>query len=175
MPNLAGVLLVAVAALSALTGCSGENAGAGTAGTRTAMTETANTCGTSEPTNHPSSCGSTASVRIASEHDADLALVLTNQSYDDPTVSLTVKVDGTTLISEQFDVENQHNFVGCYIAAPPGRHVISVASDSGAELEKPFMLPAVQQRYGLIQYWNNSKKGPGRLDWTFSSKRFAFA
>jgi hypothetical protein len=104
-----------------------------------------------------------------------MVLWVTNQSFDDSEVVLTITIDGTQLIAEQFDVNGQHTFVECFVKAAPGQHVLSVVSDSGAQLESPFVLPKTRPRYGLITYWNHTEDGTGRLTWDLHTRRLTFA
>lgn len=118
--------------------------------------------------------GSVPDIRIVAERQADMKLFVSNQSFDDATVELTVSIDGTELVSGIFDVKNQHNWCEFPAKTSPGQHVVTVVSDTGAELRERFMLPDVGRRYAVINYWYGAEKDHPFFDWQFLSNRPAF-
>jgi len=45
------------------------------------------------------------------EGEPDLVLLVSNQSFDDPAATLTLTIDGQTVVDQEFDVEGQHTWV----------------------------------------------------------------
>ena len=76
----------------------------------------------SPPSRDPAS-GPPADIRVASEEDANLHLWVSNQSFVDDTVHVSVSIDDVDVVSSPFAVEDQHNWVLYPISAPAGPHV----------------------------------------------------
>ncbi len=106
---------------------------------------------------------------------ADLQLWVSNQSFIDDPVHLTVRIDGDLVVDDDFAVEGQHNFVSFPLQLPEGEHVIEVEADTGATLEKTFVTPASgDKRYALVDYWNYGEKKGRHLDWMFQKEPIYF-
>jgi hypothetical protein len=114
-----------------------------------------------------------SAVHIVGEDQADLILSVSNQSFDDEEVHLTVTIDDVTVVDGEFYVEGQHTWVRFPLAVPPGGHEIAATSDSGATLEESFVVPRGTTRYAVIDHW--TEDGAGDLTWQFSRRPFAFA
>ncbi|MGA8846208.1 MAG: hypothetical protein WB471_06295 [Nocardioides sp.] len=113
-------------------------------------------------------------IRIVDEAEADLILYVSNQSFEDDEVRITVAVDGVTVVDDDFAVEGQHNWVQFPLAMPPGPHEVSAESDSGSTLTKSFETPGAEPRYAVIDHWT-TRNGSGDLDWRFQRQPLAFA
>ncbi|WCN80435.1 hypothetical protein [Micromonospora sp. LH3U1] len=114
-------------------------------------------------------------VRLVEEHQADLHLWVSNQSFTDDPVVLTVSIDGTEIVDRRFAVEGQHNFVLFPVQVPPGRHVVRVVSGTGVDVQETFTMPEAGRQYAAIGYVN-SVDGRGRdVDWFIQSTPIAFA
>ena len=105
--------------------------------------------------------------RLVAEDAANLHLWLSNQSFEDPSVRLTVEIDGVRLVDDEFAVEGQHNFVAFPIAVAPGRHHVVVTSDTGARIERTITVPERGDRWAAALFWTGEKGGPDFLDWMF--------
>jgi hypothetical protein len=64
-----------------------------------------------DPSPDPEVTATDAAVRLVDEAEADLVLIVSNQSLDDEEVRLSVMVDGVTVVDGDFDVEDQHNWI----------------------------------------------------------------
>lgn len=106
-----------------------------------------------DPTPDPEVRATDAAVRLVDEADADLTLIVSNQSFDDEEVRLDVTVDGVTVVDDDFHVEDQHNWVSFPLDLPPGGHEVQATSDSGATLRESFEVPRDKPRYAVIDYW----------------------
>jgi hypothetical protein len=84
---------------------------------------------------------SPAAVRVVEESQADLYLWVSNQSFKDDPVVLKVSIDGTEVIAQPFEVEGHHNWILFPLQVSPGRHMLSVTSETGARMFKHFTLP----------------------------------
>jgi hypothetical protein len=106
-----------------------------------------------DPTPHSDVTAADATVALVDEAEADLVLILSNQSLDDEVVRLTVTVDGVTVVDDDFDVEDQHNWVYFPLSLPSAGHEVTAESDSGATLRESFTVPHNETRYAIIEHW----------------------
>lgn len=113
-------------------------------------------------------------IQLAPREDAVLHLWVSNQSFVDDPVDVTISVDGIEIINQPFTVENQHNWVLFPINAPREQHTLSAVSDTGAELEQAFTLPARGRRYAVLDYWNYQNRDGRHFTWHIENKPVAF-
>lgn len=106
-----------------------------------------------DPTPDPEVTATGAAVRLVDDGDADLVLIVSNQSFDDEEVRLKVVIDGVTVVDGDFHVEGQHNWIRFPLGVPPGDHEVTADSDSGATLQESFEVPGDKPRYAVIEYW----------------------
>lgn len=92
-------------------------------------------------------------LRAVDVEETPVVLVVSNQSFDDPDVALTITVDGAPVVAESFPVEGQHTqtFFGLDLA--PGEHTLVIASDTGATVSHAIDLPAGEARWVHVSYW----------------------
>ena len=126
-----------------------------------------------DPTPHREVTTAGAEVRLVERDRADLLLYVSNQSFDDERVRLTVVVDGLTVVDGDFEVADQHNWVRFPLRLSPGRHEITARSDSEAVLEQSFRVPGDARRYAVIDYWTETE-GP-TITWQLTRRELAFA
>lgn len=126
-----------------------------------------------DPQPAPDVASGDAEVRIVDERGADLLLYVSNQSFDDERVRLTVEVDGVLVVDDDFDVEGQHNWVRFALAMPAGDHEVTASSDTGAVLDETFRVPGDQPRFAVLDHWGED--GTADLTWSFHRKPVAFA
>jgi hypothetical protein len=108
--------------------------------------------------------------RTVDRDSADLLLLVGNQSFLDNPVVLTVQIDGVEVVSQPFEVRDQHHSLSFPLRLGPGAHLLRVTSDTGQTLEETFSLPADgSRRYGSIDYYNYADEDGMLLDWYFSS------
>lgn len=158
--------LFAVAALLAVAGCTGPGA---------AVDPPSSPARGSDVSSSASPSSAASAIRIVDEDVADLHLWVSNQSFEDDPVVLTVSIDGTQVVAQAFEVESQHNWILFPIELPPGRHVVTVVSETGAELRRYFTSPGTGRQYASIDYWNDAG-GRGRyVSWLIQSTPIGFA
>lgn len=112
-------------------------------------------------------------VHLVEDDEADLVLHVSNQSFDDEEVNLTILVDGSTVVDGQFHVEDQHNWVTFPLAVDPGLHEVTATADSGTTLRESFRIPQGQVRYAVIDHWG--ERGSAELTWFVRRQPIAFA
>ncbi|WP_157571018.1 hypothetical protein [Nocardioides insulae] len=120
-----------------------------------------------------------ATVRVVGEADADLVLIVSNQSLDDDEVRLTVQIDGLTVVDGDFDTEDQHNWIYFPLSLPSGDHEVIAESDSGSKLAESFNVPRNKKRYAVIEHWTEDDSPDTDdpsvdLTWEFSRQAPAF-
>lgn len=93
----------------------------------------------------------------------EVKLWLSNQSFSDDLVSVSVVIDGEPAFDADLEVKGQHNWIPWEIGGlNPGRHTITARSDTGAELTSSFTLPAGEPRWVVIDYWYDPADPEGR-------------
>ena len=118
----------------------------------------------------------TAQVSIVDEKAADLQLWVSNQSFVDDTVQITIAIDGVELVDRPFAVEGQHNWVRFPVALQAGRHEVVAVSDTGVELRESFTIPETGRRHAVIDYWYYPDDKQGRhFTWHIQKDPLAFA
>jgi hypothetical protein len=109
-------------------------------------------------------------IRVVDLESCDLLLMVSNQSYLDDPVVLTVVIDGVDVVSQPFEVRNQHHFVRFPLRLGPGPHQLKVSSDTGVVLEEQFTLPATGERqHAGIGYYNYADEDGKLIDWNIPS------
>ena len=98
------------------------------------------------------------------EGEPDLVLLVSNQSFDDPSATLTFTIDGQTVVDQEFDVEGQHTWVEFPLDVGPGHHRLVAQSDQGHNWRQDFRLPDGERRWAAVEYW----AGDDHLDRTFT-------
>ncbi|MFG1870767.1 hypothetical protein [Micromonospora arborensis] len=156
------IAVLGVTALLAATGCTGPGG-------------VPNPPAPSAAPTPPSTGPAAPAVRLVEEHLADLHLWVSNQSFRDDPVVLTVSIDGTAIVDRHFAVEGQHNFVLFPVRVPPGSHVVRVVAGTGVDFEERFTMPEAGRRYAAIGYVNAVDDGGRAIDWIFRSTPIAFA
>jgi hypothetical protein len=62
----------------------------------------------------------------------NVTMHISNQSVADPTVGITVSIDGTDVIDGDFEVGSQHTWAAHELSLAPGQHTVIVTSSTGA-------------------------------------------
>lgn len=115
-----------------------------------------------------------ADVRVVGEDEARLQLFVSNQSFVDDPVRITVSIDGIEVVDQEFVVEGQHTWVSFPLALPPGRHELVATSGTGARLTEQ-LRTGERRRYAVINYWNYQDEDGRFLDWRIQDEPVAFA
>lgn len=96
-------------------------------------------------------------IDVAADGTSELTLYVSNQSYVDRTVDITVTLDGATIIERGFNVGDQHNHIEHNIQLDHGPHTltaITVIDGNALELSEEFIIDPAQHRYALLSYWH---------------------
>ena len=110
------------------------------------------------------------------EAKADLVLWISNQSFEDWDVGLTVLIDGVPIADGKFQVQDQHTWISLPLNLEPGDHELSAASTTGVRTVETFTTPAThEQRYAVLSYWFSSGDSIDRsLQWMWSEEPVHF-
>lgn len=116
-----------------------------------------------------------AEIHLTTGDKAPLMLIVSNQSFEDDPVHLTLSIDGVPLIDGVFYVGNQHAWLSAPIDLPPGEHTMVATSDTGVTLTETFDIPADAQRWAILDYWYYPREKAGRhLRWDLQRQQPAF-
>ena len=86
--------------------------------------------------------------------DGAAHLFVSNQSFDDDPVGLTISIDDAQVIVGDFHVEGQHTWIGFLLTGlEPGPHVLHAVSDTGVEEGFEFEVVADAPRHLVLNYW----------------------
>jgi hypothetical protein len=125
-----------------------------------------------DPAPDPEVTAPDAVVRLVGEAKADLILYVSNQSFDDEEVRLTVTIDQVTVVEGDFHVEGQHNWIRFPLRMSAGGHEVTAESDSGATLRESFDLLRDKTSYAVIDHW--TEDGSADLTWIIQRQPMAF-
>lgn len=99
----------------------------------------------------------------ASPQAGEVLIWVSNQSFDDDPVAVTIEIDGEVRVSDVFAVEGQHNWQGFLVPTiAPGEHTLTATSSSGASLDTSFTVLPDGPRYLVVDYWYYPDDAEGR-------------
>jgi hypothetical protein len=83
----------------------------------------------------------------------NVTLHVSNQSFADAEVHITVAIDGAMAVDQSFDVGNQHGWIPFELELAPGPHEVVATSDTG--VTSTFTLDVLDSghKYAVINYW----------------------
>ena len=113
-------------------------------------------------------------IHLTTDDEPPLTLYVSNQSFEDDPVLLTVNIDGVPLVDGRFYVEGQHNWLAAPIDLPNGEHTITASSDTGATLTEIFETSPQQRLWAVLDYWYYPTEGPRELTWYVSDEPVGF-
>jgi hypothetical protein len=94
------------------------------------------------------------SSRAVSQDRANVHLIVSNQSFEDPVVGLAVAIDGEVVVDQDLDVCGQHEFASFPLAIEPGWHDLAVTTDAGVTHESRIEVPEPPGGTWLyVSYW----------------------
>jgi hypothetical protein len=89
----------------------------------------------------------------ATDGVATLTLSVSNQSFADDPVRITVRIDGDVVVDDDFFVGSQHNWRTFDLAMTPGEHLVSLTSDTNVESETTLAVRSDGHRWAVAAYW----------------------
>jgi hypothetical protein len=104
-----------------------------------------------------------------------LTLYVSNQSFEDPNVRIAISIDGVVVVDQSFAVEDQHNVIAFEPDVPPGDHILTATSNTGAELTVEFTTEAGQPRWAVVDYWRYPEDFPREFTFEIRDEPIGFA
>ena len=169
-------IITALAVTLALvaTSCGGDQ-GLATESTspETATTQTASTS-SEQPADASEGSSSGLTVEIEVERDGpagkvqaepengEVKLWISNQSFVDDPVRISVTVDDRVVVEDDFATKDQHNSVGYRVRGlEPGVHEISATSSTNVQYSGVFTLGADSPVWLVLDYWHDDQDSAG--------------
>jgi hypothetical protein len=101
-------------------------------------------------------------------------LFVSNQSFDLDPVDIDLYIDGTHIITGDFEVKGQHNWLRFDFKVATGEHELrAVSKKGGAERKASFKVNGTE-RWGVVNYWFSKASQPKDLSMDFYDKEPAF-
>ena len=108
-------------------------------------------CGGRSSAEHEGPSGTGVS-QLEPTPEGNFVLYVSNQSFEIDPVDIRVTIDGKLAVDEDFEVEDQHNWVEYTFRLREGRHVLHAESRAGAaELTRSFEL--TRKTWAVLNYW----------------------
>jgi hypothetical protein len=101
-------------------------------------------------------------------------LYVSNQSFEDPNVQITISIDGVVVVDRNLAVEGQHTWIAFEPDVPPGDHTLTARSSTGADLTVEFTTEPGQPRWAVVEYWWYPEAGPREFTFEISDEPMAF-
>lgn len=93
----------------------------------------------------------------------EVKLWISNQSFDDDPIHITVWIDGVLAVDEPFEALDQHNWIAFdLLGLEPGEHILEAKSGTGVSLSAELTVVADAPRWAVLDYWFYPGEGPGR-------------
>lgn len=127
------------------------------------------------PRPEASTTAGVSDIRLIEEAKADLVLYVSNQSFEDSPVIIEIAIDGVLLVDQAFAIEGGHNWVTFPTSLPPGEHIITATSNTGASTEQTVEIPEGERRWAALDYWYSPEGEPRRFTWHLSMEPIKFA
>lgn len=83
----------------------------------------------------------------------NVTLHVSNQSFADDPVHISVTIDGAVAVDQSFDVGGQHNWIPFDLELAPGPHEVIATSDTGVTSTFTLDVLASGHKYAVIDYW----------------------
>lgn len=100
-----------------------------------------------------------------------VTLIVSNQSFDEPYINITVKVNGVVILSDELYVANEHNWTDHSVFLWGIFQFIEVKNDNARRTDTA-VVSTVTGGYILIQYWNSDSKEHFTVDYSLEHPVF---
>jgi hypothetical protein len=105
---------------------------------------------------------------------ANVVLWVSNQSFVDESVRITVLIDDRTVVDQVFAVKGQHNWIKFPFHVVPGTRTLTISSDTGARKAGQVQVRQRGTRFAVIDYWCDSGAQDRRFTLQTSDQPFVF-
>lgn len=122
-------------------------------------------------------CISSTKPQLTQEIDqpnSNFILHVSNQSFDKPVVDISISIDGKLLVSDTFQVKNQHYWKKYSLHLSVGNHTLFVQADnSSCKLEKDFYI--TKKHWAVLSFWYTKENHQSpRLDFEIADEPYGF-
>lgn len=124
--------------------------------------------------------GRTTATRAAPEPAAvvehgNFTLYVSNQSFEKPTMPITVTIDGRQVVSTDFQVGDQHDFARFGLVLAAGSRRIEGRAGDGTVVEATFTVPDEGERWGVLTFWASAAYYAPMFQWNYFNEEPHFA
>ena len=178
-PRLGLTIAVLVAACGGSAGTPSSQMPAGSATSLEGSTTTSSSAAVQAPSTGREVSPIAANTTSSPASRPNLTLYVSNQSFEDDPVKVTVDIDGEVVVNDVFNVESQHNWITYELYLAPGRHEITMTSDTGVRKTTTLRMPRRSHRWAVIDYWYYPPDGtdggtPRSFSFRVDDKRMSF-
>lgn len=82
-------------------------------------------------------------------------LIVSNQSFEDPSVRIVATIDGAVAVDQAFDVGSQHDYRYFSFDLPSGAHDVSVTGGGHAGTAHVEVIGRANPRWLLVTHWDD--------------------
>ncbi|MEN8040769.1 MAG: hypothetical protein ABFR95_04630 [Actinomycetota bacterium] len=100
---------------------------------------------------------------------------VSNQSYADPLIDVTIEIDGEVVVSDTFDVGNQHDWHEFAVELGLGEHTMIVTSGTGVREAATFTIEEDSPLFAVVAFWGAEEDLDPRFVITFTDTPPGFA
>lgn len=101
-------------------------------------------------------------------------LYVSNQSFEDANVGITIIIDSEVVVDQDFAVDGQHNWIEFTPDTEPGDHTLTATSSTGAEFAVDFTLLEDEPRWAVLDYWYYPGEEPRHFTFQISDEPLVF-
>lgn len=105
------------------------------------------------PFGQPSTAATETATSTTTVDEPSLTLHVSNQSFADDPVTITISLDGKTVVDEAFYVLSQHNWITFTLPVAPGDHELRMTSSTGVEQTASIAMPDEGALWAVVDYW----------------------
>jgi hypothetical protein len=122
-----------------------------------------------------SSTGAPAPQPTVVVEKANFTLYVSNQSVERPTMPITVTIDGRQVVSTDFQVGDQHQFVRFGLDLAAGLRRVVARAGEGTVIDATFTMPDDGRRWGVLTFWASAAHYAPHFQWGYFEEEPHFA
>jgi hypothetical protein len=97
----------------------------------------------------------------------NFTLYVSNQSLEKPTMAITVTLDGRQVVSTDFQVGDQHQFLRLALDLAAGPRRIVARAGDGTVVDDTFTMPEDGERWGVLTFWASAAYYAPHFQWEY--------
>lgn len=91
------------------------------------------------------------------EENASIIVMVSNQSFDVPSVQMSGTVDGLHIFDDKYNVGNQHQYAYYYVYTSPGEHEFEILAN-GISIKETVTITEDEPLWICFSYWNSENE-----------------